>query len=74
MTRINGYWTGFVRPSVGLSHMNYVEDLLNLTTQLDNSSLAQAMLHVVQCVCKKSISTYRKHTSSAQSGGITFHW
>jgi len=25
MTRINGYWTGFVRPSVGLSHMNYVK-------------------------------------------------
>jgi len=33
--------TGFVRPSVGLSHMNYVECLLNLTPQLDNTSLAQ---------------------------------
>jgi len=33
--------TGFVRPSVGLSHMNDVEYLLNLTPQLDNTSLAQ---------------------------------
>jgi len=38
--------------------------LLNWTTQLDNSSLAQAMLHFVQCVCEKSISDYRKHTSA----------
>jgi len=54
--------TGLVRPSVRVSHMNYVEYLLNLTPQLDYTSLAQAMLHVVQCVCKKSISNYRKHT------------
>jgi len=33
--------------------------LLNWTPQLDNTSLA-----VVQCVCKKSISNYRKHTSA----------
>jgi len=39
--------TGFVRPSVGLSHMNYVEYLLNLTTQLDNTSLAQPV--TMQC-------------------------
>jgi len=55
--------TGFVRPSVGLSHMNYVEYLSNLTTQLDNASLAQPVTK--QCfmlfsVCKKS----RKHTSA----------
>jgi len=31
--------TGFVRPSVGLSHMNYVEYLS--AVQLDNTSLAQ---------------------------------
>jgi len=50
--------------------MNYVEYLLlNLTTQLDNISLAQPvtkqcfMLFSV-CVCKKSISNYRKHTSA----------
>jgi len=41
--------------------MSYVEYLP--IYQLDNTSLAQAMLHVVQCVCKK-ISNYRKHTSA----------
>jgi len=40
-SQISGYLTGFVRPSVGLSQMNYVEYLLNLTPQLYNSSLAQ---------------------------------
>jgi len=33
--------TGLVRPSVGLSHMNYVEYLFNWTPQLDNTSLDQ---------------------------------
>jgi len=39
--QISEYFTGFVRPSVRLSHMNYVEYLINLTTQLVNTSLAQ---------------------------------
>jgi len=42
--------------------MNYVEYLLNLTTQLDNTSLAQAMLHVVQCVCETE-NTLKKTSS-----------
>jgi len=53
----------FVRPSVGLSHMNYVEYLSAVKWNYTISSTSdQAMLHVVQCVCKKSISNYRKHT------------
>jgi len=35
--------TGLVRPSVRLSHMNYVEYLLNLTTQLDHSSVTERL-------------------------------
>jgi len=58
--------TGFVRLSVGLSHMSYVEYLFNLTTQLDNTSLAQ-MLHVVQCVCVCELQkTHFTNTRSAQ--------
>jgi len=64
-----GYLTGFVHSSVGLSHVNYVEYLsavkFNYTIKKYqfSSNSDQAMLYVkCVCVCKKSISTYRKHT------------
>jgi len=50
--------------------MNYVEYLsagkFNYTIRQYQfgSTSDKAMLHVVQCVCKKSISTYRKYTSA----------
>jgi len=60
------YLTGFVRPSVRFSQMNYVEYLsavkfiYTIRLYQFRSTDYQAMLNVVQSVCKKSISSYRK--------------
>jgi len=77
--QISGSFTGFVRPSVRLSQMNYVEYLINLTTQLDNTSLSQPVTK--QCFMLFSLCVKRalaitentlKKTWSAQSVRIIF--
>jgi len=77
-SQISGYVTGFVRPFVGLSDMNYVEYLsavkLNYTIReyQFSSTSDQAMLHVVQCVCVKRALAIKENTH--QQNIISSKW